>query len=116
MTKLLDIQAEIMKLQKQAAEIRTRELKNTILEIRQKMQAFGISVKDLQVKSTKGMRTSPVKTRLKIRVGQPKKNPVVAAKYRGPNGEVWSGRGLTPKWLKAQIDSGVLKDQFLISN
>jgi DNA-binding protein H-NS len=22
-----------------------------------------------------------------------------AAKYRGPNGEEWSGRGRTPKWL-----------------
>ena len=26
---------------------------------------------------------------------------VVPAKYRGPDGETWSGRGLTPRWLAA---------------
>ena len=29
---------------------------------------------------------------------KPKKT--VEPKYRGPNGETWSGRGSTPKWLR----------------
>jgi len=32
-------------------------------------------------------------------------------KYRGPNGEVWSGRGHEPKWITA---SGRKKEEFLI--
>lgn len=40
----------------------------------------------------------------------------VSAKYRNPenHSEVWTGRGLAPKWMKALIDSGRNKDEFLI--
>lgn len=27
-------------------------------------------------------------------------------KYRGPNGETWTGRGLMPRWVKVYIDGG----------
>jgi DNA-binding protein H-NS len=37
-----------------------------------------------------------------------------AAKFRGPNGETWSGAGLQPKWLKALIASGKKKEDFAI--
>jgi DNA-binding protein H-NS len=40
----------------------------------------------------------------------------VAPKYRGPNGETWSGRGLKPRWLTAEIDSGKQLADFLIAN
>lgn len=39
----------------------------------------------------------------------------VAPKYRGPNGETWSGRGLKPRWLTAEIDSGKQLADFLIA-
>lgn len=32
-----------------------------------------------------------------------KKGTKLAAKYKGPNGETWSGRGLQPKWLTALV-------------
>lgn len=31
----------------------------------------------------------------------PLKGRKAAAKYRGPNGETWAGRGLKPRWLTA---------------
>ena len=31
----------------------------------------------------------------------------VAPKYRGPGGETWAGRGVTPRWLKALIKQGL---------
>ncbi len=37
-----------------------------------------------------------------------------AAKYRGPNGEEWSGRGRTPKWLAALEAEGRGREEFLI--
>ena len=37
-----------------------------------------------------------------------------AAKYRGPNGETWAGRGLTPKWLTELEGKGKKRDQYLI--
>lgn len=34
------------------------------------------------------------------------------AKYLGPNGETWSGRGLMPKWLSALVKQGYEKEAF----
>ena len=38
----------------------------------------------------------------------------VAPKYRGPNGETWSGRGLKPRWLTAAMNEGKELQDFLI--
>ena len=38
----------------------------------------------------------------------------VLAKYRGPNGESWSGRGLMPKWMSALVVQGKTKEDFAI--
>ncbi len=37
-----------------------------------------------------------------------------AAKYRGPNGEEWSGRGRMPNWLAALEAEGRNREEFLI--
>ena len=39
----------------------------------------------------------------------------VAPKYRGPNGETWSGRGIPPKWLTALEASGRNREEFKIT-
>ena len=36
------------------------------------------------------------------------------AKYRGPNGETWSGRGRTPRWLAALEAEGQGREQFAL--
>jgi DNA-binding protein H-NS len=38
----------------------------------------------------------------------------IEAKYQGPNGELWSGRGRMPKWLHAAEAEGKARDSFLI--
>jgi DNA-binding protein H-NS len=35
-------------------------------------------------------------------------------KYRGPNGEEWSGRGPSPRWMKPLLVKGKTKEDFLI--
>lgn len=48
-------------------------------------------------------------------VEQPKKVKGKAApKYRGPNGELWSGRGRTPSWMAALEEAGRSREEFLI--
>ena len=37
-----------------------------------------------------------------------------AAKYRGPNGEEWSGRGRMPRWLATLEAEGRGREEFLI--
>jgi len=116
MTNLIEIQGQIEKLQKQAQDIRSKEFANTVQDILAKMQAFGITVKDLQTAKP----GKPGRAKGKVASAKPAKAPkkagaVVAAKFRGPNGETWSGRGLTPKWLAALVAQGRTKEEFAIA-
>ncbi len=120
MSSFVGIQNPIQKLQKQAAEIKGREFDKTVQEIRAKMQAFGITVKDLrltpaELRKGKGKSKAAASGAAKAGAGKKKKSAVaVAAKYQGPNGESWTGRGLTPRWLQALLVDGKTKDDFAI--
>lgn len=119
MTNLIDIQSQIEKLQKQANEIKAKEFHSTVQEILVKMQAFGITVKDLQTArpARAGKATGKRGSSAVVKKERPTKrsaNPV-AAKYRGPNGEAWSGRGLTPRWLSTLIAQGQSKETFAVN-
>ena len=119
MSNLIDIQSQIEKLQKQANDIKAKEFHSTVQEILAKMQAFGITVKDLQ--ATKpgkaGRGKAKVATTKVPKAPRAAKKPTtpVAAKFRGPNGETWSGRGLMPKWLSALVAQGQTKESFAIN-
>jgi DNA-binding protein H-NS len=45
----------------------------------------------------------------------PLKGVKAPIKYRGPNGETWSGRGLAPRWLSALEKKGKKRDTFLVA-
>ena len=84
------------------------------------MQAFGITMKDLQTRkgakgAAKAGRPAKVKPVKAAKAGRKPGQPV-AAKYRGPNGETWSGRGLTPKWLVSLIAQGQSKESFAVAS
>ena len=42
------------------------------------------------------------------------KTPAITAKFRGPNGETWSGRGLRPKWVSVYLDNGGVLENLLV--
>lgn len=122
MSNLIDIQAQIEKLQKQADDIKSKDFSSTVQDILTKMRAFGITVKDLQ--TAKPVKVGPGDKKGRAKAGSTaakaikatkKPSAAVAAKYRGPNGETWSGRGLTPKWMANLIAQGQSKETFLIA-
>lgn len=115
MTKLIDIQSQIAKLQIQANEIRKKEFSSAVVEIRAKMAAFGITVKDLQTKRVKFPAKQNRTSKIKVPKAVTKNRLAVEPKYRGPNGETWSGRGLMPKWLSNEVAKGAVKEMFLIA-
>ena len=121
-TSLIEIQTQIEKLKQQEADIKARDFDATVAEILAKMQAFNITVKHLQqaagvsgrnkifsVSASNDGEKAGRKTRKAAR-------PPVEAKYRGPKGEEWSGRGLTPRWLSALIAQGRTKEEFAIAS
>ena len=117
MSNLMELQGQIEKLQKQANDIKAREFDKTVAEIKAQMLAFGISVKDLTTTKPagkgKGKADKPVRV-TKANSGAKKAAKPVEAKYRGPNGESWSGRGLMPKWMKALVVEGKSKQDFAV--
>ena len=122
MSNLIEIQGQIEKLQKQASEIRAREFDKTVQEILVKMHVFGITLKDIQTGKARNTKAR-TKTALtaenagsKVKRKAGKAFTVVPAKYRGPDGETWSGRGLTPRWLAALMTDGRAKEEFAIKS
>lgn len=115
MSNLIDIQGQIEKLLKQANEIKSKEFSRTVQEIVATMQAFGITPKDLSSARSKTGKSKAATAPKGARNKAKKAGAVtVAAKYRGPNGEIWTGRGLTPRWLSTQVGQGRKKEEFAI--
>lgn len=121
MTQLLKIQDQIKQLQQEAEKLRARDFAATVQDIRTQMTAFGITIKDLQAPRSKRGRPRSVKASSPV-TGKSSKGPrkatlsrsPVLAKYKGPEGQTWTGRGLTPKWLTALLANGGNRDEFLI--
>lgn len=115
MSKLIDIQNQIERLQRQASEIRAKEMNKTVQEILGKMEAFGISLKDLQAAMSKGKgRARTGSEKVQKRGKSTMAGTKVAPKYRGPNGETWTGRGQQPRWLADLVAQGRAKEEFAI--
>ena len=117
MSNLIDIQTQIEKLQKQANDIKVREFDKTVQDILAKMQAFGITLKDLQPGKGRGRKAKAAPVKKPAGKSAAKKPGIaVAAKYRGPEGQTWSGRGLTPRWLATLLAQGRTKEDFAIKD
>jgi len=74
-----------------------------LAEFRQRAADLGLSLE--------GLVTSQATPRPTKAAGTGKKLP---AKFRGPNGEEWTGRGRTPSWLTALESTGRKRDQFAV--
>jgi DNA-binding protein H-NS len=96
--------AEIKKLQSQADEMRASERPEALTRARELVQSYSLTARELGL----GVGPSPQL------LGSPLKGRTVAPKYRGPDGQTWTGRGVPPKWLSEELAKGRSKDDFLI--
>jgi DNA-binding protein H-NS len=46
--------------------------------------------------------------------GSKTKGKKIAPKYRGPDGDTWTGRGVKPRWLTSAMNEGKKPEDFLI--
>lgn len=74
-------------------------------------ELFGATAPTLPAEGRKGRKAAaPGKTRKSA-----SKGTKVAPKYRHPDsGAVWSGRGIVPKWMAAEIAKGRKREDFII--
>jgi len=86
---------------RQIRQTKQEEARHTTRQaIEARLQATGLSLRDLFPELLPGRRSGETGS--------------LPPKYRGPNGEEWSGRGHTPKWLTALEATGRQRDEFRI--
>jgi len=79
-----------------------QEARNLLLaEFRQRAEQMGFDIEDVFPGMTPSRRRATA-------------GSTIAPKYRGPNGETWSGRGMTPRWMTTLEAEGHHKDEYKI--
>jgi DNA-binding protein H-NS len=82
---------------------KTKEVEELRAKATESAKTLGMSIEELFGRSPGGGKRQ-------TRHAKGKQPP----KYRGPNGEEWSGRGPTPRWMKPLLTKGKTKADFLI--
>ena len=102
-----EIQEKIAELSQRAILAQKEERAKIIAEIRQKMIANNITLRDVQGRST--LLLTGTKRQ------HPSKGKKAPIKYRHPKtGQTWSGRGIYPKWLSEEIAKGKPIEKFAV--
>ena len=92
--------AQRNELDRQIDAARQAEQSRAIETVRNLVKQFQLSADECGFKPQKGVA---------------KAKQVVPVKFRGPNGEAWSGRGRVPGWLAALESQGGSRDQFRLA-
>ena len=106
MATYLELKEQAEKLLAEAERVREQEIADAIAEIKRKIEIYGLTAADLGLAKNIG---GPGGSRAK-----PAKSPV---KYRGPQGETWSGgRGRKPQWVVQALKDGRSLEEFAVKN
>jgi DNA-binding protein H-NS len=101
MATYLELKQKAEKLMAEAEQMRQKEISDVIADIREKMKAYGLTAQDIGFAGNTRKR-SPSATAKTV-------------KYRGPNGETWSGgRGRKPKWVQEALKAGKKIEDFAV--
>jgi DNA-binding protein H-NS len=111
--------AEINALAAKLSKRKERLEKGQIEKVRAKVMAIlkkeGLSLQDLVKAGPSGPGPRAAKKgKAKAKGGSTGRK--IAPKYRNPNNhaEVWTGRGVSPKWVRELMAQGMTKEQMLI--
>jgi len=94
-----DLMDQAQRLIEEAEKVKQKEMQKAIAEIRELMKTYGLAVRDIAEPGEK------IKGRSRKKA---------APKYRGPKGELWSGRGRKPQWVLDAEKGGIPTETFKI--
>lgn len=104
-TSYRDLKVQIEELTAKAEAARVSELALVIADMKEKIAEYGITATDLGFKAAKGSRKSVSQA-----IADATEKKAVEAKYKGPKGDLWSGRGRAPTWTKELPAGKTLED------
>lgn len=114
-----EIQAEIARLQQEAEAVREAEVAGVIERMREAIAVYGITAQDLglsgggSVAAPRGRKAGPAAKR-SAKAGKRKTGEAAGPKFRDESGNVWSGRGPRPRWLREALEGGRSLEEFLV--
>ena len=122
MATYIEYRSQIEELQRKAAVARKEELGSAIRDIKKKIAEFGLTAADLGLAPSaapkRAAKSATKPAPAKAGPGQKKRRATagvkVAPKYRGPAGELWTGRGRQPSWVVAALAGGQALESLLI--
>ena len=114
MNELVKLRQQIAEMEKQAAELQKKNRPAVLAELRQQMAAYGITAEELSRPAAKVAKARGSLARAASPAQAKKPAGPLPAKYRGPQGQTWTGRGTAPKWLNALVAGGKTREDFLI--
>ena len=115
MNELVKLRQQISEMEKQAAELQKKNRPAVLAELREQMAAYGITAEELSRPAAKAARSKALQAKPAASAPKGKKAAVPSpAKYRGPEGQTWTGRGTAPKWLNELLAGGKTREDFLI--
>lgn len=115
-TNLTALRSQVTDLQRKIEEIKVRDRNKVLSEIRSSMEAYDITLGDLQKAGRKPRNKKSESVAMPKTLANKKRSlPRPPIKFLGPNGSTWTGRGVMPKWLREAIASGRSKEEFSVS-
>jgi len=114
---LAEIQRQIQQLEKQAQEIKSREVTGVVARIKEAIEFYGLTAEDLfGGRSRKSARKSQGADKAAAKIGMRRKaaGKKIPVKYRDDAGNTWTGRGLKPRWLTAALGAGKKLEDFQV--
>ena len=110
MATYLELKEQAEKLLAEAERMREQEIAEAIADVKRKIELYGLTAADLGFTKASGPGNSRTKS-------SSKSSSKAAIKYRGPNGETWSGgRGRKPQWVTQALQQGRDLEEFAVKN
>jgi DNA-binding protein H-NS len=107
---LVQIQTQIDRLEKEAAQVRANEVAGVVERIKAAIESYGLTADDLFGSARK----TAVRGGNKAASKKQKKQPS-PPKYRDPaTGKTWTGHGKRPGWFVQAIESGAKAEEMAV--
>lgn len=104
------LKEQIALLQRQLAATE-RSKAPAVRKVKALMRRLGVEIEDLNTKSAAKTKTPK---RLNFTSNRPRPGTKIPTKYRDTEGNAWTGRGKTPKWLSELEKAGKSREDFRV--